>query len=97
MVPQRTNGVSTEDEDAEDDGDNENYKNNITGKHKAIRQNKSVGIEEYLYDDDKVESKVKIMVIESFLYASGISTEKRFNFQFYTHWLTLSVCYVSAI
>ena len=30
MVPQRTNGVSTEDEDAEDDEENENYEDNIT-------------------------------------------------------------------
>ena len=63
MVLQRTTGVSTEDEYAEDDEDNENYEVNITGNHKATRQNKFVGIAEDLDDVDKVESKGKNIVI----------------------------------
>ena len=74
MVHQRTNGVSTEDEDAEDDEDDENYENNITGKHKEIRQNKYVGMAEDLDNEEKIESKGKNAVIKSLLYASIIYT-----------------------
>ena len=53
------------------------YWNNITWKHKEIRYNKSVGMEENLYDDYKVESKGKNVVIEMLLYASFLSMEIR--------------------
>ena len=46
MVLQRTNGVSTEDKDAEDDEYNDNYEDKITVKHKSIRQKKYVGMAE---------------------------------------------------
>ena len=57
MVLRRNTGVNTEDEYAEDDDDDKNYKDIITGKHKAIRQKKSVGMAEDLDDEEKVESK----------------------------------------
>ena len=77
MVLQCTTGVSTEDEDAEDDEENENYEDNITGKHKTSRQNKSVGMAEGLDDEYKVESKGKNSVTESLLSASIMLTERR--------------------
>ena len=40
------------------------YWNNITGKHKEISQKESVWTAEDLYDEDKVESKGKNVVIE---------------------------------
>ena len=53
------------------------YWNNITGKHKEIRQKESVGRTEDLYDEDKVESKGKNVLIESLLYASIMLMEGR--------------------
>ena len=48
--------------DAEYDEDNENYEDNITWKHKKIRQNTFVGMEEDLDDEDNVDSKGKNVV-----------------------------------
>ena len=70
MVLQRNTGVSTGDEDAEDDESNENYGGNITGKHKATRKKNFVGIAEDLDNVDKVESKGKSVVTAFLIYAS---------------------------
>ena len=51
--------------------------NNITGKHKEIKNNESVGTAEDLYDEYKVESKGKNSVTESLLSASIMLTERR--------------------
>ena len=63
MVRQRTIGANTEDKDAEEDEEDKNYKDTIAGNHKSIRQNKYVGMAEYLNDEDKVKSKGKNVVI----------------------------------
>ena len=54
MLLQYTTGVNTEYKDVEDDEYDENYEDKITRNHKEISQQKSVGMEEDLYDDDKV-------------------------------------------
>ena len=82
MVLQSTTGVKNNNKYEEDDEENENYKNNITGKHKEIRQNKYVGMAEDLDNEEKIESKGKNFVIESLVYDSFISMEKRFNYSF---------------
>ena len=43
MVLRITTGLSTEDEDAEDDEENKNYKDSTTGKHKATIQRNFLG------------------------------------------------------
>ena len=48
MVLQRTTGANNEEEDVEDDKEDENYEDNITGKHKKISQKQSFGMAEYL-------------------------------------------------
>ena len=62
MVLHRNTGISMKYKDAEYDEDNENYEDNITWKHKTIRQNTFVGMEEDLDDEDNVDSKVKNVV-----------------------------------
>ena len=76
MVLHCSTVVSTEDEVAEDDEYNDNYKDNITEKHKATRQKKYVSTAKYLDDEEKVESKGKNVLTEPLLYDSVICTER---------------------
>ena len=54
IVLQRTKGVNSEEEDAKDEKGDKSYEDNITGKHKVISKNESVGMAEDLYDEERV-------------------------------------------
>ena len=54
MLLQITTAVNIDDKDAEDNEKDKNYEDKIRGKHKEIRQKKSVGMAEDLDDEERI-------------------------------------------